>query len=59
MDSLTELHRVLKPTGQIVLLIAIDMLEGVQHTLAEIGRDMRLVGVIPRGGGLKSPVLIG
>jgi SAM-dependent methyltransferase len=59
MDSLTELHRVLKPTGQIVLLIAIDMLEAIQHTLAGIGKPVQLVEVIPRGGGLKSPVLMG
>ena len=59
LDSLAELHRVLKSTGQIVLLIAIDMLEGVQHTLAGVGRETQLVGVIPRGGGLKSPVLVG
>jgi hypothetical protein len=57
MDALPELHRVLKPTGKIILLIAMDMLEDVQCFFEGVGKRVECVGVIPRGGGLKCPVL--
>ena len=57
MDSLAEFHRVLKPEGRLILLIAMDMREGIQASLEHAGARVELIGVIPRGGGLKCPVL--
>ncbi|MCZ6678662.1 MAG: methyltransferase domain-containing protein [Candidatus Poribacteria bacterium] len=57
MDSLAEVHRVLKPEGRMILLIAMDMREGIQASLEQAGAHVELIGVIPRGGGLKCPVL--
>jgi len=57
MDSLAELHRVLKPKGRLILLIAMDMCQGIRPSFERMGADVELIGVIPRGGGLKCPVL--
>ena len=57
MDSLAELHRVLKPEGRLILLIANDMHQGVQTSFERMGSNVELIGIIPRGGGMKCPVL--
>ena len=57
MDSLMELHRVLKPKGRLILLIAMDMCHGIQTSFEKMGAKVELIGVIPRGGGRKCPVL--
>jgi 16S rRNA G966 N2-methylase RsmD len=57
MDSLVELHRVLKPKGRLILLIAMDMCHGIQTSFEKMGANVELIGVIPRGGGLKCRVL--
>jgi tRNA G10 N-methylase Trm11 len=57
MDSLTELHRVLKPKGRLILLIAMDMCHGIWTSFERIGAHVELIGIIPRGGGRKCPVL--
>ncbi|MBT7914045.1 methyltransferase domain-containing protein [Candidatus Bathyarchaeota archaeon] len=57
MDSLTELGRVLKPKGRLILLIAMDMSHGIQTSFEKMGANVELIGVIPRGGGRKCPVL--
>ncbi len=57
MDSLPELHRVLKPTGKMVLLIAMDMCAEITTFFDRVGGKVRQVQVIPRDSGLKCPVL--
>jgi len=57
MVSLSELHRVLKPGGRLILLIANDMHQGVQTSFERMGSNVELIGIIPRGGGMKCPVL--
>jgi ubiquinone/menaquinone biosynthesis C-methylase UbiE len=57
MDSLSELHRVLKPGGRLILLIANDMHQGVQTSFERMGSNVELIGIIPRGGGMKCPEL--
>ena len=57
MNALPELHRVLKPGGRIILLISSDMLEEIYSSIEALGAEVNMLGVIPRGGGLKCPVL--
>ena len=57
MDSIPVLHRVLKPDGQMILLISEDMCDEACTTFEQLGEKINIVGVIPRGGGLKCPVL--
>lgn len=57
MNSLAELHRVLKPNGRLILLISQDMHYCVQKAFEKMGSNIELIGVIPRGSGLKCPIL--
>jgi tRNA G10 N-methylase Trm11 len=57
IDSLPELRRVLKPPGRLILLISTNMYEGVQNSLGKMDADVKRIDIIPRGGGLKCPVL--
>ena len=57
MDSIPVLHRVLKPDGRMILLISMDMCEEACATFEQLGEKISIVGVIPRGGGLKCPVV--
>ena len=57
IDSMPELYRVLKPSGRMILLISADMCEEICTSFERLGEKVNDVGVIPRGGGLKCPVL--
>ncbi len=57
MDSLTELHRVLKPKGRLILLITMDMCHEIWTSFERMGANVKPIGIIPRGGGRKCPVL--
>ena len=57
MDSIPVLHRALKPDGRMILLISMDMCEEACATFEQLGEKIGIVGVIPRGGGLKCPVV--
>ena len=57
VESLSELHRVLKPRARMILLIHRDMYQGIRSSIKRMGLDIDLIGIIPRGGGLKCPVL--
>ena len=57
LDSLSELQRVLKPGGELLTLIKVDMSEAVRLKSQEMGSAVDLIGVIPRGGGMKCSVL--
>ena len=57
LDSLREVVRVLKPGGHMVVMIAESMEKDVRIWFGEMGAGVDSVGVIPRGGGLKCPVL--
>lgn len=57
IDSIPELHRALKPGGRMILLISSDMREEIYTPFEELGAEISILGVIPRGGGLQCPVL--
>ena len=57
MDSIPELYRVLNPSGRMILLISADMCEEICTLFERLGEKVNDVGVIPRGGGLKCPIL--
>ena len=57
-DSLPELHRVIKPDGRMILLIEKDMLDQIQDALCKIGYRVENLGIIPRGGGMRCPLLL-
>ena len=57
MDSISELYRVLKPGGRMILLVSTDMCEEVYTSFEKLGVEIKILGVIPRGGKLKCPVL--
>lgn len=57
MNSIPELCRVLKPNGRMILLISADMQEEIYTSFEELGAEIDILGVIPRGGGLQCPVL--
>lgn len=57
IDSISELSRALKPNGRMILLISADMHEEACTSFEKLGVKVNLVGVVPRGGGLKCPVL--
>ena len=57
MDSIPELYRALKPGGRMILLISSDMLEEICTSFEKLGETINILGAIPRGGGLKCPVL--
>ncbi len=57
MDSIPVLHRALKPDGRMILLISTDMCDAACTTFEQLGEKINIVGVIPRGGGLKCPVV--
>lgn len=57
MNAIPELHRVLKPSGRMILLISSDMQEEIYTAIENLGAEISMLGVIPRGGGLKCPVL--
>lgn len=58
LDSVAELHRVLKPGGRLVLMVSSDMSEDVRIAVEHSAGRIDLIGVIPRNGGMKSPVLM-
>ena len=57
MDAVPELCRVLKPNGRMILLVSADMYEETCRRFERLGEKVNIVGVIPRGGGLKCPVM--
>lgn len=57
IDSIPELYRVLRPDGRMILLISMDMCEELCTSFERLGERVNVVGVIPRGGGLRCPVL--
>lgn len=57
VDSLSELLRVLKPKGCVVMLIQIDMQAEIRKAYEKMRAKVECVGVIPRGGGMKCSVL--
>jgi len=57
LDSVAELHRVLKPGGRLILMVSADMREAVRIAVERLGGRVDLIGVIPRNGGMKCPVL--
>ncbi|MDE0299276.1 MAG: methyltransferase domain-containing protein [Candidatus Poribacteria bacterium] len=57
LKSIRELRRVLKPSGQMVFVVSSDMREEICASFAKLNLKIDIVGVIPRGGGLKCPVL--
>lgn len=57
MESLTELHRVVRPRGRLILLVTVDMCDGIQTSFEKMGAKVELIGVIPRGGGRKCQVM--
>jgi hypothetical protein len=58
LDSVAELRRVLKPGGRLILMVSADMQEGVRIAVECSEGRVDLIGVIPRNGGMKSPVLV-
>ena len=56
-DSIPELYRALKPGGRMILLISSDMREEICTSFEKLGEKINIIGAIPRGGGLKCPVL--
>jgi hypothetical protein len=58
LESVVELHRVLKPRGRLVLLVSADMREGVRIAVERSEGRVDLIDVIPRNGGMKCPLLI-
>ena len=57
MDSIPVLHRALKPDGRMILLVSTDMCEEACAAFEQLGENISIVGIIPRGGGLKCPVV--
>ncbi len=58
VDSLTELHRVVGSGGKMILLVARNMCQDILTALENAGTEhIAQMGVIPRGGGLRCPVL--
>ena len=57
MDSLPELLRVMKHTGRLILLIAMDMCDRIHGQFEQMGAKVDVIGIIPRGARRKCPVL--